>query len=124
MKDTTTVKALERIVKALIADADEELTRLDMIEEALSYASLVLGMTPPDQKALRDQLDTVAAQILADKIEREGLKVFQAVLTCEHDEHLATVVAVSDPDLAHTINKMVERFVEKTNKPNPNYSVN
>ncbi len=107
--DASLVKALERLVTALLSEADPDLSRLDMMEEAISYAALILGMSPPEQKALREQLDTVAVQLITDKVEHENLKVYQVAVTCEHDRHVASVFATADDALAAELSQAVER---------------
>lgn len=126
MKDTTVQKALERLVTSLISDVDSDLNRLDMVEEALSYAALALGMSPPDQKSLREQLDTVAVQLLTDKVERENLKVYQVAVTCEQDDHIASVFATADTALAADLSGVIERHASNSarKKHSQDFSVN
>lgn len=126
MKDKTEaalLKALERLVTAILSEADPDLSRLDMVEEAISYAALMLGMSPPDQKALRDQLDTVAVQLITDKVEHENLKVYQVAVTCEHDRHVASVFATADDGLADELASVVERSALKKQK-SQDFSIN
>jgi hypothetical protein len=128
MKDkaeASLAKALERLVTSLISEADADISRLELVEEAISYSALILGMTPPEQKALREQLDTVAVQLIADKVEYEQLKVYQVAVTCQHDQHVASVFATTDPVLAEELSRAVERNVSQTNKKtSQDFSVN
>jgi hypothetical protein len=125
MKDTTIQKALERLVTSLVSDVDSELCRLDMVEEAMSYAALALGMSPPDQHHLRDQLDTVAVQLITDKVERENLKVYQVAVTGDRDEHISSVFATADTGLAAELSRIVERHASNGNKKqSQDFSVN
>jgi tRNA A22 N-methylase len=82
-------------------------------------------MTPPEQKALREQLDTVAVQLIADKVEYEDLKVYQVAVTCQHDQHVASVFATADPVLAEELSRAVERSVsQKSKKTSQDFSIN
>jgi hypothetical protein len=128
MKDkaeASLAKALERLVTSLISEADADISRLELVEEAISYSALMLGMTPPEQKALREQLDTVAVQLIADKVEYEDLKVYQVAVTCQHDQHVASVFATADPVLAEELSRAVERNVsQKNKKTSQDFSIN
>jgi len=128
MKDkaeASLAKALERLVTSLISEADADISRLELVEEAISYSALILGMTPPEQKALREQLDTVAVQLIADKVEYEQLKVYQVAVTCQHDQHVASVFATADPVLAEELSRAVERSVsQKNKKTSQDFSIN
>ena len=128
MKDkaeASLAKALERLVTSLISEADADISRLELVEEAISYSALILGMTPPEQKALREQLDTVAVQLIADKVEYEDLKVYQVAVTCQHDQHVASVFATADPVLAEELSRAVERSVsQKNKKTSQDFSIN
>lgn len=128
MKDkaeASLAKALERLVTSLISEADADISRLELVEEAISYSALILGMTPPEQKALREQLDTVAVQLIADKVEYEDLKVYQVAVTCQHDQHVASVFATADPVLAEELSRAVERNVsQKNKKTSQDFSIN
>jgi tRNA A22 N-methylase len=128
MKDkaeASLAKALERLVTSLISEADADISRLELVEEAISYSALILGMTPPEQKALREQLDTVAVQLIADKVEYEDLKVYQVAVTCQHDQHVASVFATADPVLAEELSRAVERSVsQKSKKTSQDFSIN
>lgn len=117
-------KALERIVSALLGEVDPKISRLDMIEEALNYASLLLKMAPPDHDALREQLDTVAIQLLADKVEREDMKLYYVKVTDEDDKHMATVVGTCDPDVAEALKVLVEEASPPKKKDPKNYTIN
>lgn len=121
--DASLIKALERLVTALLSEADPDLSRLDMMEEAISYAALILGMSPPEQKALREQLDTVAVQLITDKVEYENLKVYQVAVTCEHDRHVASVFATADDALAAELTQAVERNATQK-KSSKDFSIN
>lgn len=120
--DLTIQKALERIVTALVSDADEDLSRLDMLEEAVSYAAIALGMSPPDHKALREQLDTVAVQVIADKLDADNLQLYQALLKDAEDDHVASVFATRDAKLSSKVAKVMEEHVKRADSTD--YSVN
>jgi tRNA A22 N-methylase len=123
--DASIIKALERLVTSLISEADPDLSRLDMVEEAISYAALILGMSPPDHKALREQLDTVAVQLITDKVERENIKIYQVAVTCEHDHHVASVFATTDDFLASELSRSVDKIVDnKSKKTAQDFSIN
>lgn len=127
MKEDVIEKALERLITAIISDSDTELSRIEMLEEAVSYAAIALGMSPPDAKALREQLDTVAVQVIADKILMEDLKIYQVILTEEKDEHIASVFATTDATMSNKIASLLGEQ-EKDNKKKPkkpvDYSIN
>lgn len=124
--DVTATKALKRLMDSLLNDVADGLSRAEVLEEALSYAAIVTKQDLPNPDELRDQLDSVAVQMLVDKVEREDLKVYQVGVTCDHDEHIATIVATMDDTIAAEVDAVVVRHAEKAKKAaeEADYSIN
>jgi hypothetical protein len=125
-KDDVAAKALERLVLALVSSPDTELTRTDMIEEALNYSALALGMSLPNVTALQEQLTTVAVEVLSDRAILSDARAYVVNVTCAEDQHLATVVATGDDDIADEIKRVVDRHQARKQPPRPavDYSIN
>lgn len=133
-------KALERLVKAL---SDKELdlsgdvvARIELLEEALSYAVIALGKPRIDHEELLERLDNLAVQLVMDRMSRMDLYVYHVKVSDEDDEPMFSLFSTFDDKLATDINACIQHKVDQTaakEKPapvsvkkdkEPDYSIN
>lgn len=109
-------KALSFLVQALTTDEDG-VSRLDMVEEALTLATLALGAPEVDTAKLEDAMETLATQVLVNNLERHDHVCQRISLVCEHGDENAVVIVTTNPDLANKLDGVIQLHATEGEAP-------
>lgn len=120
-------KALERLVASLSVEEGHS-NRIEMVEEALTYAQIVMGkkpMTEAEHTEFMANMEALGIQILVDSMDRQDLALYRAKVTFSDDDNAACIIVTAHPVLAPLIDRHVEQMVNAhPDKPKTNYEVN
>lgn len=126
--------ALERLTKAII-EPEDNTNRIEMVEEALTYALTALDRPPLDDEArakILTNLETLAIQTIIDVMDRGEMSFYHVEVSFTDDDDRMLLMSCSHPELGPLISKEVERIVavhqskvkEKTVVKDPKFDVN
>lgn len=121
--------ALERLTNALI-EPESNTNRIEMVEEALTYALTALGRPTLDEDArakLLANMETLAIQTIVDVMDRGDMSFYHVEVSFSDDDDKTMLLSCNHPVLGPLISKEAERIVathQSTAIKDPKFDIN